>query len=1198
MTDQGKISSWSTKAKLLLLLLIVFVPTAAVILLLSLDRRNHEMKDAGNSALILVESLAAQHEQLVFGTKEMLSTLALLPEVQRLDVKACNEIFRQLQGQNPFYSAITAANPDGEIVASFPEVPPGGINIADRKHVREVISTLDFSAGEYVVGRHVKLPSIHFGYPVLGDENGLTAILGAGFNLAEYARFLQRANLPEGSSVTIADHRGVRLYRNPEDKATPVGEPIVKPLLEAMTEKETRGIFETRGADGVFRIYAFKHVRLKEEMPPYLFMIVGLPKEPILQRANLEMLRSLGLLGVIAAFAAALAWFFGNHAIVRPLRQLLNAAKQLGMGRMDTRTGLPHTTGELGRLAKTFDRMAALLEAKDKAQRSAEDMARKTAQRLELAVASGRICVWDWDILKGELFWDDGMIRLYGVDEQSLPIRFETWEKAFHPDDLARSKDELQAALRGEREYEPEFRIVMPDGTIKTIKGNGIVIRDEAGKPIRMIGLNRDITEQKQAEELVWIQRELALALGSVSGLNDALDVLLRTALRIDGIDSGGIYVVDPGAGGLHLIAHRGLSPWFVEKASFYSPGSPEDQFAMRSEPAYWSTSNCAFESTEALAKEGVRALASIPVKWEGQVVALLNLASHSEDMIPTIFRDALEAIAGRIGAIMARVRAEEALRRSEEISRRRAEELEKLMDLAPVGILVSRDAQCRSVVANKAARRMYEMDGGLDVSSGAPREEIFNSQRRFFHEGEELGPEELPMRQAALRGEDVMDYELSVLLPSGRKVTLLGNASPLLDDRGVVRGCVGIYLDISERKVLERTQSFLAQASSIGAGEDFFQSLAHHLGESLGMDFVCIDELEGDGLSAKTLAVYHDGRFEDNITYALKDTPCGKVVEKNQTCCFPKGVRHIFAADAVLQELKAESYVGTVLWDSRGEQIGLIALIGRRPLEDQRLLESILKLVGVRASGELERKRGEEALRRSESELRYLSSKLLTSQEEERKRIAVDLHDGLGGSLSAVKISLENTRGQMELGASNPELLEIPIAWTQHLIDEARRLMSELRPSILDDFGAIAAVKWLLNQFRATYTRIHVEEEIQIEEEEIPEMLKTVIFRIAQEAFHNIAKYSQAEFASFSLVGIEGAIELAIEDSGEGFDLEAALSNISERKGLGLTSMKERCELSGGVFHMGSIAGEGTVIRASWPIAIRHDALRLVRLS
>ena len=171
-----------------------------------------------------------------------------------------------------------------------------------------------------------------------------------------------------------------------------------------------------------------------------------------------------------------------------------------------------------------------------------------------------------------------------------------------------------------------------------------------------------------------------------------------------------------------------------------------------------------------------------------------------------------------------------------------------------------------------------------------------------------------------------------------------------------------GSIRDITERKVMDEALALLATGGSSRSGMDFFQFLARYLAETLRMDFVCIDRLEGDGLNARTLAVYFDGHFEDNITYALKDTPCGEVVGK-PICCFPRDVRGLFPGDAVLQEMGAESYVGVTLWDSAGNPSGLIAVIARQPLDNPRLAESILQLAGVRASGELERLLRDEAM-------------------------------------------------------------------------------------------------------------------------------------------------------------------------------------------------------------------------------------------
>lgn len=168
---------------------------------------------------------------------------------------------------------------------------------------------------------------------------------------------------------------------------------------------------------------------------------------------------------------------------------------------------------------------------------------------------------------------------------------------------------------------------------------------------------------------------------------------------------------------------------------------------------------------------------------------------------------------------------------------------------------------------------------------------------------------------------------------------------------------------DITERKKIEDAHLFLVSSGWLASGEDFFEALARYLAKSLDMDFVCIDRLSGDLLSAQTVAVYFDGKFEDNVCYTLRDTPCGDVVEK-KVCSFSNGVRKLFPGDVILQDMRAESYVGTTLWSTGGQPIGLIAVIGRKPLADPAPAEWLLKLVSLRAAGELERRQAEEQLK------------------------------------------------------------------------------------------------------------------------------------------------------------------------------------------------------------------------------------------
>jgi two-component system, cell cycle sensor histidine kinase and response regulator CckA len=140
--------------------------------------------------------------------------------------------------------------------------------------------------------------------------------------------------------------------------------------------------------------------------------------------------------------------------------------------------------------------------------RQAEDSLRTSENRLHLATIAGNIGIWDWDITKNELIWDDSMYTLYGINRKDFGGAYEAWSRTLHPDDRQYVDEEIQSALRGEREYGAEFRIIRPDGIIRNIKADSQTIRDPDGRPLRMIGTNIDLTLRKQAEEKLRISEQ------------------------------------------------------------------------------------------------------------------------------------------------------------------------------------------------------------------------------------------------------------------------------------------------------------------------------------------------------------------------------------------------------------------------------------------------------------------------------------------------------------------------------------------------------------------------------------------------------------------------------------------------------------------------------------------------------------------
>ena len=233
------------------------------------------------------------------------------------------------------------------------------------------------------------------------------------------------------------------------------------------------------------------------------------------------------------------------------------------------------------------------------------------------------------------------------------------------------------------------------------------------------------------------------------------------------------------------------------------------------------------------------------------------------------------------------------------------------------------------------------------------------------------------------------------------------------------------------------------------------------------------------------------------------------------------------------------------------------------------------------------ERKQAEEALKESGKQLKHLSSELLNAHEKERKRVAGEIHDSIGQSLSAIKFRVENVLQQLgkSIDKKMTKPLEDIIPLVRASIEEVRRIQTDLRPSLLDDLGILATIDWFCREFQITYSHLRIEKLIDIQESEIPESLKIVIYRILGEALHNVAKHSKADLIRLSLQKTDSTIALTIQDNGKGFDLEKIRSKERSRKGLGLISMQERTELSGGSFAFESGRRGGTVVRAVWPL-------------
>jgi len=225
-----------------------------------------------------------------------------------------------------------------------------------------------------------------------------------------------------------------------------------------------------------------------------------------------------------------------------------------------------------------------------------------------------------------------------------------------------------------------------------------------------------------------------------------------------------------------------------------------------------------------------------------------------------------------------------------------------------------------------------------------------------------------------------------------------------------------------------------------------------------------------------------------------------------------------------------------------------------------------------------------EEKLLISRNNLALLSEQLIQAQESERRRIASELHDSVGQSLSAVKYSLERAVimvQRKELG--NPEaVLTMAVKRLMEAADSIRSISTNLRPPMLDDLGAVSAVQWFCQCFAETYPGIAVHVDITVQNAHVPRRIATHLFRAVQELLNNVAKHSGAGNAGIILERVELLLTLRIWDDGVGM---GAASNPGALHGAGLRNLRERAGMTGGRFSVASRAQGGSLAQIEWTL-------------
>jgi len=321
-------------------------------------------------------------------------------------------------------------------------------------------------------------------------------------------------------------------------------------------------------------------------------------------------------------------------------------------------------------------------------------------------------------------------------------------------------------------------------GNPKFLEITAYPILDDKGNVTQVIECALDITERKQAEDLAFIQRDLAVALSAEHELGEGLRLCFEAAIRATGMDCGGIYLVDEISGALDLVFHAGLTPDFVRSVSHYDADSDNARLVMAGNPVYNKHLNLGIPLDEVERREGLLATAVIPIYLKSRVIGCINIASHIVIELPFSARRALETIAAQVGSAIARLKSEEAFRKSKARFR-------GLVDLLPQTVFEI-DVEGHFLFINAfgfetSGYTQEDIDKGLDAFQlfiPKDREKVQENMRRI------------------LNGESSRGNEYTAMRKDGSTFPIILYSSPIIGD-GKPEGLRGIAIDITERKRL-----------------------------------------------------------------------------------------------------------------------------------------------------------------------------------------------------------------------------------------------------------------------------------------------------------------------------------------------------------------------------------------------------------
>jgi PAS domain S-box-containing protein len=747
---------------------------------------------------------------------------------------------------------------------------------------------------------------------------------------------------------------------------------------------------------------------------------------------------------------------------------------------------------------------------------------RRNEEDLNRAQAQASTGSWRIDLRENRATWSQETYRILGQDPE-FKVTPETLFAAAHPADIDYVRSRWHAALRGD-EYDFEHRILV-GGRVKWVRQRAEFERDPNGRVVTAFGTTQCVTKLKEAERELRESEERYRAV-----FINSHDAILLADPQAD----GRIVSANPAACRMFLYTE----PEFLTKGrcEILDPGHP-------AYPAFLESRR--FER-----------------RYEGELGYVRKDGSRfTGEVSSSLFRDQNEGLLAVtvIRDITERKQAETQL---SDVSRQREEALARLdaiFDSAPVGIGFW-DTDLRFVRVNRALAELNEL---------AVADHIGRTPEELFPGVEIVRDIMAAWRRMLVTGEPLLNYIIEAEVPpgGGRRRTWTENFFPVAV-AGKTVGIGATVLEITDRREAEQK----LQRSY----DEMEQLVRQRTSQLRQMSRVFMDAADPI-IIEDTGGLILDMNREAERSYGWSRA---ELIGQPITKLFlpERHERAMLVRRSCLLGEECRNVEGLRV-DHQGRVLSI--LMTAFPLLDENdrvvALATIAKDITVR-------KQIEARLIESRHRLKELSRKSIEALEADRRAVSRELHDSIGGSLSAIKFTMEEIAERVAFSCPTVmPTLQNAIGYLSDTIKESRRISVNLRPLSLDDLGLMQTINGHLQQFNLQYG-IRVVQDLDDVEAHIAEALKIVIFRILQEALANVARHSQASEVHVRLKHDRGSIRLEIEDNGGGFDPQRQMVRDISLGGYGLKSMQERVEISGGVFTIRSKPGKGTRVRAKFP--------------